>query len=158
MAKALKYLYGDSNIFISYFNEHPERVAVLEQLFEETEKSPDRKIVTSVLTLTEVAHFAFEKKDRQIDDLQEEKLDKFWNARSLIEFVEVNEVIARSARKLMRLAIPRGFSLKPADAIHLASARFAGAEEFLTYDDLRKYEAIAGLQIIAPYIDQPRLL
>jgi predicted nucleic acid-binding protein len=158
MAKSVKYLYGDSNIFISYFNQQPERIAVLEQLFEEIQKSPDRKIVTSVITLTEVAHFAIEKDRRQIDDLQEERLDQFWNDRSLIEFVEVNEVIPRSARKLMRLAIPHGFSLKPADAIHLASARFAGAEEFLTYDDLKRYEAIAGLQIIEPFIDQPRLL
>jgi predicted nucleic acid-binding protein len=76
----------------------------------------------------------------------------------LEQFVDVTEVIARSARKLVRSAIMAGYSLSGADAVHLASATFVGVREFVTYDNLNKLSTMAGLSILAPYVTNPRLL
>ena len=44
------------------------------------------------------------------------------------------------------------------DAIHLATAKWLGVDEFHTYDTgLHKYAANLGFKIIEPYTPQPRL-
>jgi len=64
----------------------------------------------------------------------------------------------------MRDSVTRGWSLKPMDAIHLATAKWAkdqmglSVDEFQTYDlPLGRYDALLGLQICEPYILQPPL-
>ena len=58
----------------------------------------------------------------------------------------------------MRQAMTQGWSLKPADAIHLASAQSLGIEEFYTYDDkLPRYGTMIGCKICEPYIIQLRM-
>lgn len=55
----------------------------------------------------------------------------------------------------MRSVIPRGFSLKPPDAIHLATAKVWEVDEFHTYDaKLFKFEAMMGFRIVYPHTDQ----
>ncbi len=52
----------------------------------------------------------------------------------------------------MRDGIPKGWTLKPVDALHLATAisDVVKASEFHTYDDFKRYEAIAGIKIGPP--------
>ena len=64
----------------------------------------------------------------------------------------------------MRDAITKGWSLKPLDAIHLATAQWLSSvgvtvDEVHTYDNsLVKYGPIVGFSIMEPYAPQPRML
>jgi predicted nucleic acid-binding protein len=58
-------------------------------------------------------------------------------------------------RRLIRQAIPKGLSLKPADAIHLSTATRHQCNEILTYDP--KWAAYAGMisvPIAEPAVEQ----
>jgi predicted nucleic acid-binding protein len=58
----------------------------------------------------------------------------------------------------MREAMAKGWSLKPPDAIHLATALQHSADRFHTYDDrLSKHADISGLIIAEPHAVQPQL-
>lgn len=158
------YIYCDSCVFIAYFNKEPGRVEILDQLFEEIQQDKNKTIITSAFTITEVAYIEHEKpksgtnqKSRLKADT-EERLDQFWGDHSLIEMVDFQEVLARDARKLMRQASTLGYSLRAPDALHLVSAQFVGAIEFLTYDDLEKYAELTHLRILEPYVEQKKLL
>lgn len=75
-----------------------------------------------------------------------------------MKLAEFHEVIGRDARTLMRRAIASGNSLKPLDAIHLATAARLKVVEFHTYDQrLFKYTGIVGFSITEPAVVQPRL-
>jgi predicted nucleic acid-binding protein len=155
----INYVYVDSCVFLAYFNAEPSRITLLDRLFEQIQKADERKIITSVLSITEVAHLANEKSRRQMTSDIEERFDSFWGDTSLVEFIDVHEAIARNARQLMREAIPHGYALKPADSIHLASANIMGVAEFFTYDNLSKFEVLVNFEIREPYVTtKPKLI
>lgn len=157
MPKTTKYLYCDSCVFLAYFNKEAGRVETLDQLFEEVEKDGDRRLITSAFSIIEVAHVASEKQYLKLDPTLEQKLDAFWANSSLLEIIDIHEHLARKARSIMRQALQLTYSLKGADALHLASAQSVGVDEFFTYDDLGKYASLVGITICEPYITQPRL-
>ena len=131
---------------------------MLDQLFEEIQKDSQRKIVTSVISITEVTHVSEERLLKRVDDKVRETLDNFWADSTLLEFVDFNELIARQARDLIRRVIPLGYVLKSHDAIHLATAKYVDAKECFTYDDkLHKYNSYVGLNILSPYVSSPKL-
>ena len=75
-----------------------------------------------------------------------------------IDTVELYDQIAGEARTLIRYAVQQGWSLKPPDAIHLATATRMQATELFTYDTaLPKYAARTGLSIGEPYNPQGQL-
>lgn len=65
-------------------------------------------------------------------------------------------MIALKAQQLMRAAIVNKWSLKPADAIHLATAAQLKVQEFHTYDDrLEKFSSLDGIKFtIGPPISK----
>jgi len=54
------------------------------------------------------------------------------------------------------MSIVKGWALKPADAIHLATAKRAAVTEFHTYDAqrLEKFTILTGYKIIEPQTDR----
>jgi predicted nucleic acid-binding protein len=154
-----KFVYWDSCIFLSYINADPGRIDILEGFLDEIQKSNgERKIVTSILTKVEVAWSAIEQISQELSSAVEQKIDALWNDESVIGFIEVHEGIVLGARALMRQSLTQGWSLKPPDAIHLASAQWLGVEELHTYDDkLPRYGTMIGCKICEPSITQLRL-
>jgi len=64
----------------------------------------------------------------QVTDEQQEVIDRFFD-HPFIEWVDCDDFVSREAREL-----GKGYSLKPMDAIHLASALVGRADVLLTYD------------------------
>lgn len=159
MSSKPELLYWDSCVFLSYIDAEVDRVDVIETLFAEVQKSKGaKKIVTSTVSIAEVAYGAQEKKRAALDHSIRERIDALWNDKSVLTFIEFHDGIARIARELMREAISKGHALKPLDAIHLASAQWLQVQEVHTYDDkLEKFAVAIGRKICAPYADQPRL-
>ena len=152
-----EHTYWDTNCFLSWLNGEPERAPVLEALLDLAERG-ERSLVTSTLTLVEVVYAPSEQTGAPLDESGERAIDALFE-RALITFVDVHEGIARQARRLMRDAIGRGWSLGHADAVHLASAWAAGVEAFHTYDRaLFKYRNILPFPIGNPvHEDMTRL-
>ena len=142
--------YWDACVFLSYINGDAARLPILDDLLSKS-RAGDCRIVTSIWSITEVAYGATEGGTRTLDPSVEEKIDAMWDDRKAITRIEGHEILQRDARRLMREGIPKGWSLKPADAIHLAAAIYAEAAEFHTYDrKLNKYGALIGFPVCEP--------
>ena len=115
-------------------------------------------IVTSTLSIVEVA-FAKQKKDQGVLIPEEEaKINNLWTPGSPVPLAEFHTSIALEARRLMRDAMASGIGLKPADAIHLATCRNLGIDEFHTYDGKLGWAAgISQLTITEPSLEQGEL-
>ena len=148
----ISYIYCDSCVFLAYFNAEINRIDVLESLFAHIKQDKNRKFITSVLTIAEVAHTYQEKSKRVLKVRLENMLDAFWADEGLLEIADMSEIVARQARGLLRLAIHDGYGLKPPDAIHLATAQLIKVEKFITYDDLGRYARWVGYPIVSPTI------
>jgi len=116
----------------------------------------DLQIHTSVLSIAEVAFAKSEKRERQLSEEVEAKIEKLWVPPSPIKLYEISQHVANEAKLLMRQAMLKGWALKPLDAIHLATAKRRQVDEFHTYDFARlaKYSAITGYPIVQPRTDR----
>lgn len=156
-------IYWDANAFLSYINEFSERMPVLEALLGSS-AGGGIQIYTSALSQVEVAFAASEQQQKVLDSAAERKINRLWDDPRAVVLVEYHDGIGRDARSLIRDAITYGWSLKPLDAIHLATARWLSrlgyqVAEFHTYDHaLHKYNSLAGFQICEPYSAQPSMI
>ena len=152
------FVYWDSCVPLSYINGHEDRIRHIDPLMK---RSGDHfQIVTSVISITEVAFAKFEQDRKSLDGEIEVRLGKLWQAGAPIKLVEVYELIALRARGLMRAAIEKGWSLKPADALHLATADQLQCKKFHTYDEkLTKFSVLteSKFPITPPVSDEPYL-
>ena len=144
-------VYWDANVFLHYVNSTAAYLPVLEALLD----SSDVTLYTSAISRVEVAFGGVEQTRRRLDPAVEGMINGLWANPDTIT-VECQDEIGEEARRLMRETFPRGWRLKPADAIHLATARWlidAGIriDEFHTYDaDLYKYSSVIGFTLCAP--------
>ncbi|HEV8636139.1 MAG TPA: PIN domain-containing protein [Chloroflexota bacterium] len=148
------------DVVLSYIEEIPDRMAVLDALLDLRVRRDDpTKVVTSVLSVTEVAYAQAEKGAAALDPVVLARIDDFWADREAILLAEFHDLIAREARDLIRSAVAHGWSLRANDAVHLATAKRLGVAEFHTYDKrLDKYAEIVGFPIVRPRTLQPRML
>lgn len=159
-----KAIYWDACVFLSYVNDMPERMPTLESLLESAAASNGAaKLYTSTLSHAEVAFSSSEQKQKRLTPEVEERINALWAAPGIVS-VEPTEDIARAARSLIRQSMPQGQSLKPLDAIHLATAQWLSSEgfnldEFHTYDKrLFGYASLIDVPIHEPRVAQPRLI
>ncbi|MBI4289627.1 MAG: PIN domain-containing protein [Chloroflexi bacterium] len=153
-------LYWDANVWLSYINAIPDRLPVLDaSLADSASSNGSIELCTSALSQVEVAYGRLEQDKFALDPGVEGKIDKLWADRNAVKVVEYHDGIGAEARQLIRMAIPKGWSLKPLDAIHLATAKWFKAAEFQTYDTrLLKFSNELGLPILQPHAQQGRLL
>lgn len=154
-----RFLYWDTDVFLSYLNEHPDRISTLQTILDNILKDKQCLIVTSTISKVEVAWVAHEKLDRVLNPNEESRIDALWNDSSVVDFVEFHDDIAIIARDIMRTGMIKGWKLRTNDAIHLASAQWVQCYEINTYDDKwSKYNEIVGIDIKEPSVIQLSLL
>ena len=157
MPDAPKTIYWDSNCFLAYVNEETGRVDVLSALLDLNE-SGEINLYASIISQTEVAFSDSERRSRALEPETQHRINDLWSDRRSIKSVEFNGMIGLAARGLMRGSVARGWSLKPLDAIHLATAQWlpnlgAQVDEFHTYDGgLPRYSHIVGFPISEPRV------
>jgi predicted nucleic acid-binding protein len=133
--------YWDACVPLSYINGIPDRLQHIDSMM--SKSGTEFQIVTSVLSVAEVAFAALERDASELDPEMEAKIAKLWRVESPIMLVEFYELLATKAQRLIRSAVTKGWSLKPADAIHLATADQLRVAQFHTYDErLEKFSAI----------------
>jgi predicted nucleic acid-binding protein len=150
--------YWDANVFLNYVNGVPDHMPDLDALLDAGQRG-EILILTSTISIVEVAFAASEQLGGPMNDDAEAAIDDLWMPPSPIRLVEFSAVVARGARSLMREARGRGWSLKPNDAIHLATARQMGVAKFNTYEKvtLDKYGALCGFTVEPPKAAQRQL-
>lgn len=153
-------VYWDACVWQSYINGEADRLAVIDDLLSESAKDDGTvRLFTSELTKVEVAFVTYEQRAGNLDPKAEEAIDALWSDRSALDVVEYHARLSIEARSLIRLAVGKNWSLKPMDAVHLATATWLNVEEFHTYDDrLFKFATDVGFKILRPYVEKPRLL
>ena len=129
-------LYIDTNIFIYAFEGFPEYADKLRELFEAID-SGDVKAVTSELTLAELLVKPFMDANTQRQSFYRDTIQNS----DLLSVCSVSRDILIDAARLRSLS-----SLRLPDAIHVATASFAGCTFFLTND--RRITSVMGIQVI----------
>lgn len=126
-------VYWDACVLLSFIEDDPDRAPLIGAMMREA-MNGDYELYTSVLSITEVAFATAEKKSAKLDAETLADIDNLWTPPSPLTIVELYPQIANLARGLVRQAVARKWSLKPPDAIHLATAKQIGAATFNTYD------------------------
>ncbi len=132
----------DSNIFIYFYQEHPQFLPIVRPIFERLDNDLTFHGVTSIVTLIEVNTLPLRSK-RQ--DLVKTYTDALLNSPSVSAY-PLNARIAKRAAELRAK-----FNLRTPDAIQIATAIIAKADAFITNDErLKKVNDITVL-IVADY-------
>lgn len=144
-------LYWDACVFLSLIEGTVGRIPVIEGIIDE-QKRGDVEIYTSAISIAEVAFAKAEKDNKILDPAVEATIDKLWQPASPFKIVDAYSALMFDAKSLMREAHGEdGWALKPADAIHLVTAKKVGADVFQTYDDkLWKYSKFVDFRVEEP--------
>lgn len=147
--------YWDACVFLSYIEGHAERIPVINAIIHEVEKK-EVEIYTSTLSITEVAFAKAEKDGKALDPDIEAKIDKLWLPASPFTIVDIFETLTFGAKALIRQSlVSSGPTVKPADAIHIATAQHLGVNAIHTYDDkIQKCSSLVSFPIEEPRTDQ----
>jgi predicted nucleic acid-binding protein len=152
-------VYWDACVFQSYIEGIPDRLPVLDAMLQAVQHNQQSVIVTSTVSITEVAYVSAERANQRLRSEVEQAIDTLWAQRDVIWLIEYSEHIAKEARQLIRASVTKGWRLRSHDAVHLASAKHLGVARFYTYDrTLFKYSALVDFPIGEPQVDQPSLI
>jgi len=153
-------IYWDADVWLSYINGEADRLPMLDALLADSSiPKGNIEIYTSEMSEVEVAFAKSEQDNKVLDPDVEKQIDELWADRDTLKTIEYHHTIGIQARAVIRLAIEKGWQLKPMDAIHLATAKQRQATEFHTYDKrLLKYSNEIGFTIIEPHVIAPRMI
>ena len=153
-------LYWDSCVFLSYINGDVDRLPIIDALLIEAQAGKVH-IVTSVLTIAEVVFAAQEQENNQLAPEVVDQIESILNDRRVVTLVDVTPAVARRARELQRNGKFSGRSIKPMDALHLATAATLSPAplKIHTYDSTwPRWADALELPIVEPLTDAPILL
>lgn len=149
-----KRIYWDACCFVSYVAEDETRIDDLSQLMNDA-SAFQHEIYTSILSMVEVSFCPIEKRRRELSDQQYRKINNLWKPASPIKVVELFPTIATKAQELIRQKIVNGLALKPADAIHLATAAHMDVDVIHTYESRwSSWSEFLGIPIEQPKAEQ----
>ena len=152
-------VYLDSNVLIAYVADEEGRAGVVQSVLEDA-RGKKIELITSVLSITEVASISTDQAGGDPVGSQE-SLDQLWVPASPINVVDVSARVALEARAIIRHSKRHGTrAVKPADAIHLASASIQQCDRLFTYESestRSKWEDLIHLRVAEPFLDEPRL-
>lgn len=152
-------LYFDANVFLAYVGNEEGRADTVQALLDEARRA-EIVIVTSVLSIAEVAYGAHER-DEGLSEAGEQAIEELWTPASPVTLVDVSQAVTRNARTIIRVAKIQGLSgFRGADAVHLATARMFGCEVIFTYEtEARRlrWQQIAGISVSEPVTNTPQL-
>lgn len=151
MTPDLRRIYWDANTFLDELNPDSTHSRRLTELLSRS-TAGELEIITSNLTIVEVAFSPAEAAARALDPEEDARIRARWTDPQTVTITPFNDAIALNARSLMRAALAIGAGLKPADAVHLATAVWAEADVLHTYDR-RLQSAARRLQVIA--VEEP---
>ena len=148
-------IYWDANVLLSYLNGLPDRLPTIDELVRQA-RAGEIELLTSAVSRVEVAFAEAEKDQQALDEATEARIDNLWTPPSPIKTVEFYDLIGDGARALMRQGISQGWgSLKPMDAIHLATAQRLNVAELQTYcERLLKWSGNLGFPVVEPQTAQ----
>lgn len=148
--------YWDSCVFLAWIKGEPGRFDQVDTLIENA-AAGQLEIITSVLSITEVALAAPARDPGATASDALKKIDGLWVPPSPVTLAEFHQLVAMDARDLMRQAAIDGRSLRPPDAIHLSTAARVRCDEFLTYDKLSAFAPLIGVPVKEPYFAEPAI-
>jgi uncharacterized protein len=138
-------VYWDTMLFIYWLEDHPQHAQQVDAIHSRMKQRQDR-LMTGAFTFGEVLAGTYRKGRPELAD----------HFRTLLRSV-VADVVPFTVETADHYARIRGaLGVKPADAIHLASAAQAGADLFLTNDKSLVGKIVPGIQFIAT-LDAPVL-
>ncbi len=149
-------VYWDSCVFIDYVERTSGVIATLDSIVLAARRN-ELAIMTSVLTISEVSHAAAERASGYVDPASFAAVDAMWIDRSIVTLIEVDAVIAMTAREIVRRGMNDHRAIKPPDAIHLATARQYSCSDFHTTDEkLQRWDG-EWFPVRAPFVSTPML-
>lgn len=159
MTNNTRRVYLDANVFIAYLANEAGRGPVVASLFEDAERGRI-ELLTSVLTVTEVAFVASEQASND-PQAEEDAIAKLWVPESPVKLTDISMRVAERAREIVRMTSRSDMrGVKPPDAIHLASAEVHGCQGFFTYEaetTRDQWERWVELTVSEPYTENPQL-
>ncbi len=150
-----RYIYWDSFIFLAYLHGELGKVDIREGIWTAVAANSADRIVTAAIAIAEVAQAAPERARKVLDPQALIRMDVKWTDPSIL-LVAIPTPVMYIARGLMRDAAPRGWALRPSDAIHLANALWIhqnrhAKSAIQTYDDKwSKFTPLLGIPIEIP--------
>lgn len=159
MTSRLSRVYLDANVLIAYVADEQDRAGVVAAVLADA-RDEKIELFTSVLSIAEVAYVSTDQPDVDPQN-SEEAIDQLWVPASPITVTDVSTRVAREARAIIRKSRgPATRTVKPADAIHLASAAISQCDRLFTYEGEStrgQWHGLTGLNIVEPFLDEPRL-
>jgi predicted nucleic acid-binding protein len=79
-----RYVYWDSSVFLYYINAHPAHIQAIEAVWTEIADESDARIVTSTISIAEVAYGANELSKGPLDLEVSAEIDNLWRDPSIL--------------------------------------------------------------------------
>ncbi len=146
VTKRYKRPYLDSSVYIAAINNESGRADTVRAILSAADHT-EIQIVGSTFVAAEVIRMKGE--DKPLAPEKEREIDVYLRSERIL-WVELDFSLAIEARHAAR-----AHGLRPADAIHLASALRAKADVLLTYDGDLTRVPDAGIDVAEPYWDGP---